>query len=139
MFHEIIPSVISPVAKDGQIYKSRIHIPYSQEAPRLCLVGGVGGYYRTIEDRTLSPFSLSGSTLSTLSPEYDMKSQMEFRFSHSLYTDSGTLYSPEYIEHRSLAKIDFLKHLDVSPDISINISDLTLTPDRAILTLPLKE
>ena len=82
---------------------------------------------------------LSGSTLSTLSPEYDMKSQMEFRFSHSLYTDSGALYSPEYIEHRSLAKIDFLKHLDISPDVSINTSDLILTPDRAILTLPLKE
>ncbi len=68
-----------------------------------------------------------------------MKSQVEFRFSHSLYQDQGTLYSAEYIAHRGEAKIDFIKHLDVSPHIDITPDDVILTPDRAILTLPLKE
>lgn len=77
--------------------------------------------------------------LQALSPEYDMKSQIEFRFSHDIYSDIGTLYSPEYISHRHDAKIAFLKALNITPTINIAPEDLMLTPERAILTLPLKE
>ncbi len=98
----------------------------------------MNGVYRTIEDRTLDPFVATASTLDTLSPEYDMKSQVEFDFSTPIYSDSGTLYSPEYIANRHSAKIHFLKHLDV-PGVAVSVENLTLTPDRAILTLPLEE
>ncbi len=138
-FVQLSATSIHPSMKDGQVWTSQIQLPYNLDAPRLCIIAGVGGVFRTIENRTLDPFTVTWATLDTLSPEYDMKSQVEFRFSHSLYQDQWTLYSPEYIAHRSAAKIDFLKHLDVSPHIDITPDDLILTPDRAILTLPLKE
>lgn len=68
-----------------------------------------------------------------------MKSQVEFRFSHDIYTDSGVIYSPEYIAHRRDAKIAFLKTLDISPHVDVTPDDVILTPDRTILTLPLAE
>ncbi len=68
-----------------------------------------------------------------------MKSQVEIRFSYDIYSDIGTLYSPEYISHRKDAKIAFLKALNITPAINIAPEDLMLTPERAILTLPMKE
>ena len=116
-----------------------IRLPYDLSASRLCIVAGVSGHYQLVEDRVLEPFTMTGETLDTLSPEYDMKSQIEFRFSRDIYTDTGTLYSPAYIDNRQSAKVEFLKHLDMTPALPITPLDLTLTPDRAILTLPLKE
>jgi hypothetical protein len=92
-----------------------------------------------IEDRWLEDFTITGSIIQALSPEHDMKSQLEFRFSHDVYRDIGTLYSPEYIAHRRDAKIAFLQNLHINPNIDVSPDDLVLTPDRAILTLPLKE
>lgn len=68
-----------------------------------------------------------------------MKSQIEFTFSHDIYSDSGTLYSAEYMNHRSNQKIEFLKRFDITPNIGLKPEDLMLTPDRAVLTLPLEE
>lgn len=95
--------------------------------------------YTVVEDRSLTPFTVIGSVLESLSPEYDMQTRVEFDFSHHLYEDTGALYSPEYIANRKDAKIDFLKHLSVSPDIPLTPENLIFTPDRAILTLPLTE
>jgi hypothetical protein len=68
-----------------------------------------------------------------------MDSQVEFRFSHDIYKDKGILYSSEYLAHRSDAKALFLKSLDIRPNVEVTLDDLMLTPDRAILTLPLRE
>lgn len=68
-----------------------------------------------------------------------MKSQIEFRFSEPIYSDTGTLYSPEYIANRQQAKIHFLKHLNISPDLPILPENLILSPDRAVISLPLEE
>jgi hypothetical protein len=68
-----------------------------------------------------------------------MKSQIEFRFSQDIYRDRGALYSPEYISHRNDAKIAFLKSLHITPNIDLSPENLILTPERAIVTLPLKE
>jgi hypothetical protein len=68
-----------------------------------------------------------------------MKSQVEFRFSEDIYRDRGTLYSGEYISHRNDAKIAFLKALSITPNIDVSPDNLILTPERAILTIPLKE
>lgn len=133
------PKIIHPNTKNGQISTEQIVLPYDINASRLCIIAGVGGVFHTVEDRTLEPFSVTGATLDVLSPEYNMKSQVEFRFSDALYQDRGALYSAEYIAHRGAAKVDFLKHLDVSPHLDITPNDLVLTPDRAILTLPLQE
>jgi hypothetical protein len=92
-----------------------------------------------VEDRFTDPFVATGSLSESLSPEFDMKSQIEFTFSHDIYRDTGSLYSPEYIEHRSMQKIEFLKRFDITPNIDIQETDLMLTPDRAVLTLPLHE
>ena len=72
---------------------------------RICLIGGVNGAYSLLEDRTLQPFLIEASTLETLSPEYDMQTRIEFRFSHPMYEDIGTLSSPEYIANRHDAKL----------------------------------
>lgn len=66
-----------------------------------------------------------------LSPEYDMQSQVEFRFTEDIYTDSGVLYSPEYMKNRSDAKIAFLKQLEISPEIPLTEANISLTPARA--------
>lgn len=68
-----------------------------------------------------------------------MKSQIEFIFSHDIYADSGTLYSAEYINHRYNEKIEFLKKFDITPNLPLKPEDLMLTPDRALITLPLEE
>ena len=68
-----------------------------------------------------------------------MKSQIEFRFSESIYSDTGTLYSHEYISNRQQAKINFLKHLNLSSHIPLLPENLILSPDRAIITLPLED
>ncbi len=68
-----------------------------------------------------------------------MKSQVEFRFTQDIYSDIGVLYSAEYISHRRDAKIAFLRALDISPHIDVTPEDLILTPDRALLSLPMKE
>lgn len=99
----------------------------------------MNGVYTTVEDRYLGTFTATGGALDVLSPEYDMRSRIEFSFSHPLYRDTGALYSPEYIANRHDAKIDFLKHLSISPDIPVTSEDLVLSPDRAILTLTLPE
>lgn len=74
-----------------------------------------------------------------LSPEYDMQSRIEFSFSHPIYEDTGSLYSPAYISNRNDAKIAFLKSLNINQNIAVSPDNLVLTPDRAILTLPLQE
>ena len=68
-----------------------------------------------------------------------MQTRVEFDFSHAIYTDTGSLYSREYIANRRDAKIDFLKHLSLSPEVPMTADNLILTPDHAILTLPLEE
>lgn len=87
----------------------------------------------------MEPFTASGRLSESLSPEFDMKSQIEFAFSHDIYADSGALYSAEYMNHRNDAKVEFLKRFDITPNISLKTEDLMLTPDHAILTLPLEE
>lgn len=116
-----------------------VQFDYDTSKSHVCLIGGVNGVYSVLEDRTLEDFVATGSTLEVLSPEYDMQSRIEFDFSYPIYEDTGSLYSPAYIANRSNAKIAFLKSLSISPDIAITPDNLILTPDHAILTLPLAE
>lgn len=95
--------------------------------------------YQVIEDRFIEAFTATGGLSQGLSPEFDMQSQLEFTFSHDIYTDTGVLYSAEYINHRHDAKLEFLKHFDITPNVALTPNNLMLTPDRAILTLPLEE
>lgn len=136
---EIFPTVVRPLTKDGQMMEMDIHFDFNASRPYTCIIGGVNGVYTTLEDRILDEFTVTGSTLEVLSPEYDMQTRIEFRFSSPIYADSGALYSPAYIANRHAAKVSFLKHLSVVPDIGVTPENLVLTPDRAILTLPLKE
>lgn len=139
IWKEISPRVLTPSSRDGQRWVSQVALPYDLSAWRLCIIAGVAWSYRIIEDRWLEDFTATGSVIASLSPEYDMKSRVEFRFSHDIYRDIGSLYSPEYIAHRRDAKIDFLKHFSIIPNIDVSPDDIVFTPDRAILTLPLKE
>ena len=139
IYSEIKPLVTTPSSKDWQKWISQIQLPYDLSQSRICIIAGVAWEYRVLDNRMNGPFTLTGWMLQALSPEYDMKSQIEFRFSYDIYSDVGTLYSPEYISHRRDAKIAFLKALNITPAINITPEDLMLTPERAILTLPLKE
>lgn len=65
-----------------------------------------------------------------LSPEYDMKSRVEIRFSEAIFSDTGSLYSPEYRAFRTEQKKKILKHLHITPDIEIGIDDIALSPNK---------
>ena len=84
-------------------------------------------------DSYIEPFVVTGSVGAELSPEYDLQSEIEFHFSHDIFSDTGALYSDEYIKHRQEQKINFLKSLDISPAIPLSEDQLTLTPDRVTL------
>lgn len=68
-----------------------------------------------------------------LSPEYDLQSQVEFRFSHDIFADTGALYSDEYIEHRRTEKIAILQSLDISPAVALTEEQIMLSPDRVTI------
>ncbi len=68
-----------------------------------------------------------------LSPEYDLQSEVEFRFSHDIFADTGALYSDEYIEHRRLQKLAILKALDISPAVPLTEEQIMLSPDRVTI------
>jgi hypothetical protein len=74
-----------------------------------------------------------------LSPEYDLQSELEFRFSHDIFSDTGTLYSDEYIDNRHREKVEFLKLLDISPHIPLTESNIVMTPDKVTLIAKFEE
>lgn len=116
-----------------QIYNRTYHLDIPVQSPHLCVIAGIGGDFVVAEYRNITEFSVTGALTSVLSPEYDMKSEIEFRFSHSLYSDTGELYSPAYIENRKKQKIEFLKRLDIVPFVPITEDQISLTPDRATI------
>jgi hypothetical protein len=119
--------------RTSQIEKSSYRLSYTPPSDRLCIIAGIGGDTTVVEERYLSEYTITGSIIDTLSPEYDMQSQVEFRFSSDIYADTGSLYSTEYIEHRRREKIEFLKRLDITPSIPLTDANISLTPDRATI------
>jgi hypothetical protein len=43
-----------------------------------------------------------------------MKTEVSFTFSSPLFLESGSVNSEEFIDNRTKAKVDFLKHLSIS-------------------------
>lgn len=104
-----------------------------------CIVVWVGGDFEYIRYEKLQNFVATGSVTDVLSPEYDMQSRIELRFSTDIFADSGTLYSDEYIEHRRNQKIEFLKKLSILPEITLTENDLELSPNKAVVYASLIE
>lgn len=100
---------------------------------------GIVGDSTSIIFPPLDVFTASGVVTDILSPEYDMQSRLEFRFATDIFSDTGALYSSEYLEHRRMAKVEFLKHLSISPEINVTEADLELSPNRAIVYARLLE
>jgi MG2 domain/Bacterial Alpha-2-macroglobulin MG10 domain/Alpha-2-macroglobulin family/A-macroglobulin TED domain/Alpha-2-macroglobulin bait region domain len=98
-----------------------------------CIIAGLSGDAQSILFSPLDPFTATGTITDILSPEYDMQSRIEFRFATDIFADTGTLYSSDYIEHRQMAKVEFLKELSISNNIEIWLSDLELSPNRAVV------
>ncbi len=96
-----------------------------------CLVAGIAWDFQYINFDHPGDFVATGTVTDILSPEYDMLSRIEFQFSTDIFADSGTLYSNEYIEHRHLEKIEFLKKLSISSGLEITEDNLELSPNRA--------
>lgn len=114
----------------GQIELATYTLDYDTNLPRVCIIAWVGGDFQAVVDRSLSTFTATGSIVDMLSPEYDMKSIVEFRFSSDIYTDTGVLYSPEYMKNRNDAKIALLKQLEIIPAIPLTEANISFTPDR---------
>lgn len=104
-YSSIFPQEIVPMTRDGQRMDMRIRFDIDHEKPYVCLIGSVNGIYSVLEDRPLTTFTITPSTLDMLSPEYDMQSRIEFRFSHPFYEDQGSPNSPEYLAHREDEKL----------------------------------
>ena len=74
-----------------------------------------------------------------LSPEYDMKSRLEVTFSSPIFTDTGALYSDEYITNRGNEKTKILSALRISPNVNISVDDIALTPNKMSVTGEFRE
>lgn len=83
-----------------------------------CIIAGLSWDAQSLVFGPLETFTATGVVTDILSPEYDMQSRVEFRFNTDIFTDSGNLYSREYIDHRHTEKINFLKN-SPSPQESI--------------------
>jgi hypothetical protein len=68
-----------------------------------------------------------------------MWSRIEFNFSDNIFTDTGALYSDEYIQNRHTQKAEFLKKLSITPDITITENDIELSPNKAVIYAPFIE
>lgn len=71
-----------------QIAKRTYALGINPRDTRLCIIAGIGGDFAIVEDRRLAPLSATGKILSVLSPEYDMKSEIQFQFSSDIYADT---------------------------------------------------
>ncbi len=125
--------------KKGQIMQAVYSVDLDPTIPRQCLLAGVSNNIQVVLDRTLTPFVLTGTLTDILSPEYDMKSRIEISFSSPLFTDSGSLYSPEYIAYRSQQKKNLLARIHISPDIGLTESGIVLTPQKLSIVGDFKE
>ncbi|MBX9809011.1 hypothetical protein K2X92_01310, partial [Candidatus Gracilibacteria bacterium] len=98
-----------------------------------CIVAGVAGDFSYLTFENVEKLTATGIVTDILSPEYDMQSRIEFKFNNDIFTDSGRLYSEEYIEHRHNQKVEFLKKLSVSPGIEVREGDIELNPNKAVV------
>ncbi len=111
--------------------EAEYRLSYDTALPRVCIVAWVAGQFVTVVDRKIDEFTITGSLVSTLSPEYDMQSEVEFRFSHDIFADTGALYSEDYIANRLAEKVAFLQKLDITPHVDITPDQVVMTPSRA--------
>jgi len=68
-----------------------------------------------------------------------MQTRIEYRFTTDIFMDSGALYSDEYMDNRHSEKIEFLKKISISLGINITENDLELSPNKAVIYVPLLE
>jgi uncharacterized protein YfaS (alpha-2-macroglobulin family) len=125
--------------RDWQKQTALFHLDFNPNVSHLCIIAGIGWEFYTVEDRYLESFTATGSAPEILSPEYDMQSRIEFRFSSDIYRDIGELYSKEYMVNRKNQKTLFLKSLDISPNIPLTEDNIALTPDRVSIVAPFQE
>ncbi len=102
-----------------------------------CLYAGLSGQLYEMDNRTVNLFTLTGSAIDILAPEYDMQSRLQFDFSNPLFEDIGSTNSREYITERTKQKELLLKHLSIIPEVPLSIDNIILTPTRTIIALPL--
>ena len=79
-----------------------------------CIVAGLGGDSQGIVFAPIDPLTATGGVTDMISPEYDMRTRVEYTFSSDIYADTGTLYSDEYMSHRQSVKKEFIKQIEVS-------------------------
>ncbi len=123
----------------GQTETAKIMLDFESETSTLCIIAGIGGNFYTVEDRRLSPFTLTGSLSDILSPEYNMQSRIDFEMSEDTFTDQWDLYSKEYISYRKNQKTLFLKNLSIRPNITLTEDNIVLSPRKASIVAPFIE
>jgi uncharacterized protein YfaS (alpha-2-macroglobulin family) len=119
--------------------KAIYHLDINTYPEGSCIVAGIAGDLYSLRFEHLGEFSVTGSLTHALSPEYDMRSRIEFDFSTDIFADTGVIYSDAYIEHRRQEKIEFLKKLSISGGIEIGEEDIELSPRKAIILANMTE
>lgn len=71
------------------------------------------------------------------SPENNFKSEIRINFWLPFYYDVGDPNSEEFIAHRTEAKKRLIELLDITPQVSLDVDDITLYSSEAILSLDL--
>lgn len=114
-----IPAKILSQDRRGPRFVGTVRLDIPVTASRQCVIAGINDTIQSVVNRTLEPFTLTGTISDVLSPEYDMQSRIDIRFSERIFSDTGTIYSPEYITHRTEQKKKILSQLEVMPDIGL--------------------
>ncbi|NRH21094.1 hypothetical protein HOO68_03555 [Candidatus Gracilibacteria bacterium] len=120
-------------------YTSNEQLNIEKYPSSACIVVGVAGDFEHLRYEKIQDFVATGAITDAISPEYDMQSRIEFRFSTDIFADSGTLYSDTYMDHRHNQKIEFLKKLSILPGITVTENDLELSPNKAVIYANLLE
>ena len=124
---------------NGDFHTANYKLNLKQYPSSSCLVAWVSGNFEYIRFEHLDGFSATWSITDILSPEYDMQTRIEYRFTTDIFMDSGALYSDEYMDNRHSEKIEFLKKISISLGINVTENDLELSPNKAIIYAPLLE
>ena len=100
-------------------------VEFNSNTPRQCLLAGFAGDIQLVVDRSLPKFSLEGVVTSMLTPQDDLKTQVQF--------SSESVLVPEGFIDNSDLKKEILQKITVSPSIDLNEDDIILSKNSISL------
>ncbi len=93
-------------------------IEFNANAPRQCLLAGFAGDIQLVVDRSLPKFTLEGSVAKMLTPQDDLKTQVQF--------SSESVIFPEKSLNNTDVRKEIFQKMTISPSIDFHEEDVIL-------------